>query len=490
MAKGNRKSGIQLVVMILLTCLSQFLALYKARYTATNFGATDYMDAYNFSVTIASFVFVFVSSGVTTVIVPAYVKKKDPRVVDSFITIVYGCALLAVALILIFRKPLVTAVSSRSAEYITYVCDFLFISFLIHGITAFLAVTTAYFQCIDHYIIPKAVMLISNLAVAVVLFLGLVHSIEQYLLLLVAGAVLNLVCDLWIAFCLGFRYLPRIVRGSEELRSMLKIFLPTLFSAGVYKIHGLIDTWIASNLAEGQLTILSYSTQVMSMINTVIIGNLTVYAYPKIVARLGQDSSKKNFRDYTILFHAVVCLLIAGFVNVGLEGVSLIFLGGRFTADHVAVLYRCICIYIFGQQFNIVRDLFYRYFYANGDTKTTFANSIIVSISNIVLSLILVRLIGLTGIVLGTILSSALSLCMIVLRYHKKFGIESDLRETVAEYAKNLLAMTAAVLLIRLIRGSLSLKMIPAILVYGTATVLIYLLILLLLGSRIRKVRL
>ena len=85
----NKKSACQLSLMIILTLLSQILALYKSRFTATSFGATNYMDAYNFALNIATFLFAFVTTGVTTVIIPAYVKKTDKKAVNSFITINY-----------------------------------------------------------------------------------------------------------------------------------------------------------------------------------------------------------------------------------------------------------------------------------------------------------------------------------------------------------------------------------------------------------------
>ena len=56
------------------------IALYKSRFTAVTFGATNYMDAYNYALNVATFVFAFITTGVTTVIIPAYVNKTDKKV--------------------------------------------------------------------------------------------------------------------------------------------------------------------------------------------------------------------------------------------------------------------------------------------------------------------------------------------------------------------------------------------------------------------------
>lgn len=486
----NRRNGIQLLFMIILTSLSQVVALYKSRFTAVTFGASNYMDAYNFALNIATFVFAFVTTGITTVIVPAYVKKTENKIINSFITIIYSAVILVILIILGFRIPLVKALTNKGEDFIGLACIFLFVTFLIQGITAFQAVTTAYFQCIDHYILPKMVMLLANLLVAVALIMGVVKSFNAYLLLLVIGALFNFTFDLVAAIKLGFRYAPAFAFQSPELKKMLLIFAPTLFSSGLYKIHTLVDMTIAANLAVGQLTILSYATQIITMVNNVIIGNLTVYAYPKIVAGLGKKDERKTFWGYSILFHGAVTLIISVFIGVGYEACSFIFLGGKFTAEDTRMLYECVCVYIFGQQINIIRDLIYRYFYANGNTQETLKNSVVVSVTNIVLSLILVRFWGLMGIIIGTVLSSLCSYSMIMIKFKRNYGLGKEFKNVLVEYCKNLIALFASVGLVQLTKQQLVIRgTVISIFVFGIETAVIYGLVLIFTRSKIRHVK-
>lgn len=487
---SNKKNAMQLLMMIFLTCLSQVIALYKSRFTAVNFGASDYMDAYNFALNIATFVFAFITTGVTTVVIPAYVKKSDRKAVDSFITIIYISVIIIIGLVLFFRIPLTNVLTNRGDDFTAIVGDFLFVTFLIQGISAFLAVTTGYFQSINKYTTPKMILLLSNLLVAIALILGLVNDIEAYLGLLVLGALVSLVFDVVIAIVMGFRFKPTFDLKNEELHKMLHVFLPTLFSSGVYKIHTMVDTTIATSLAEGQVTILSYSTQIITMVNSVIVGNLTVYAYPKIIAQMEKEDSKRAFWDYVIFFHAAVVLLVVGFFNIGKEGVTLLFYGGKFTMDDVTLLYICTCVYIFGQQFNIVRDLIYRYFYAKGNTKDTLKNSVFVSITNICLCLILVQFWGVIGIILGTVLSSLISLCMIMVRFKKAYGLGIGIKGILVECGKNIIAMVVSVVIVMFLKSVVSIKWdLLAVFIYGIITVVIYVLMLLLLKTRVRHIK-
>lgn len=487
----NKKTAIQLLLMILLTVFSQIVALYKSRFTAVNFGATDYMDAYNFSLEIATFLFSFVVGGVTTVIIPAYVKKISSRAINTFITVTYGCVLFLTLGMILFRVPLLSFLLGRGADFVGLASDFLIISFVIQGITAFLAVTSAYYQCEDRYNIPKIIVLLVNIAVLIVLLSGVIENIYLYFTLLITGSVVNLLVDIIIAIKLGFRYKFDFNTKNPEFREMMIIFLPTLLSSGIYKLQSMLSTTLATNLAEGQTTILGYSSQIITMVNTIIIGNLTVYIYPKIVAKLGSTSIMTYFWDYCILFHGVLTVIVAGFVNVGMEGMTLLFYGGKFTLDNVYMLYLCACIFIMGQQFNIVRDLIYRYFYAHGNTKDTFKNSVVVSIINIILSLVLVKIWGIYGIVIGTVLSGLISLIMIVLKFQSIFGLGVKFSLVLLEACKNILAMVGSIFIIQWLKSLLGIdNIVLSILTYGLATVFVYLVLILGLKTRMKYIKL
>ena len=135
----------------------------------------------------------------------------------------------------------------------------------------------------------------------------------------------------------------------------------------------------------------------------------------------------------------------------------------------------CTLIYVFGLPINAFRDLIYRYFYAKGDTLTPFRNSLLISFLNIVISIILARFIGIYGIVLGTVITSYMSLGIILFKYSRKFGFN---------YSKKLFvvrnAMICAIAVITLV-GVFVIKSIFSdlgsfmnLILYGICTILIY----------------
>ena len=319
-------------------------------------------------------------------------------------------------------------------------------------------------------------------------------TIPRYLWFLSLAALINLVLDVGIAIKCGFRYRPAFRFRSPGFRQLLAVFLPCVFSTGVYRIHALVDSLIAASLGEGRLTVLSYANMVVSLVNTIIIGNLTVYAFPKIVARMedrDERAGQKALWDYSTLFQLAVCLLIAGFFAVGQEGIDLLYLHGKFSRDASRMVYIGSCIYLLGQENNIIRDLVYRYFFGKGNTKATFRNSIVVSCANLVFSLVLVQFLGLYGIILGTVLAGLLSLVMILGKMKKYYGLFPEFRGFLGQYLLSNLIMAVSILAVLALKKILPVLPGPAAIgLYGAATLGIFLLTAFLFRSKALQVRL
>lgn len=491
MEKSNKKEAFQLGMMIFLTCLSQVIALYKSSYLATRFGASVQMDAYNFSTNIASFLFLFITSGITTVVIPAYVKKESRKVIDTFITVTYGAVLLLSILLLLTKMSVVSFLTNRGAEFQNDVTNYLLFVFLIQGLLAFQGVTNAYYQVNNRYLIPKYTLLISNIIVAMALFLSNMKNIKLYLFILLAGSLINVLFDLSLAFKAGFRYSPSLSLKDVKVKKLFLIFFPTLISSGIYKVQTFVDSFIAANLTTGMLTILTFSNQVLVMVNNLLIGNLTVYAYPKIVEKLGTKNEKRFFWDYTILFHAFICLIFVGFYSAGEPFLKMVFEGGKFGREQTSLLFICILVSIFGQQFNIIRDLIYRYFYANGNTKSTLNNSVIVSLTNIVISLILAQFYGVIGILLGTTIASFFSLVMIMFRFERIYQIGISLLYLIKEYVKNEVALGITLFVVFMLKSNLNISQpLFSFGIYGLLSIVIFFLSLKIMKSNVFKTRL
>lgn len=470
----TRKFDLSLIIMIAISLLTQVLSLLKSSIVAGSFGAGSDMDAYNLANNIVTFAFGFVASGISTIIIPEYANRRNKTAVDTFITIIYGVMIVVVALMIALRVQLVGMFNNRGEMFTNLVANILIILLLAQYLSSIANITIAYFQCEGRYNIPKVISLIFQIAVIIALLFIRNINIIQYTVIISAGVIFNFVFDTVIALKLGWRYKPILV-FSDETKLLFKRFVPIIVSTGVYRLTLMIDTTISSFLDTGKLSILSYSSQISSMVDAVVVGNMMIYLYPKITKGINNAGYQKQFWKSSAVLHAVVCLVSAGFLTVGREGVALLFQHGAFTADATKMVFIGSAIYIVGHQTGIIRDLIYRYFYAMGDTKTPGINSITVSVLNIIFSVVLVWLIGFYGIIIGTFLSSTCSLIIIFVRFKNVIGFDERVSVIINRYALSILVFVVTVVLVYLTKyvAPISNNLI-SLLVFGIETVIIY----------------
>ncbi len=478
----------QLSLMMLITMITQVVAIYKSSVTATNFGASIELDAYNFANNFATFFLTFVATGISTVVIPAYVKKIERKAIDTFLTLIFLGTGSLLLLTYAYRSKLVSTLTNRDNNFNTYVCSIMLITIFIQLLPALLSVTTAYYQSKSRFNLPKVILLVSNVAVVIILALWKSFTIYQYLYVLFGGVIFQFVVDLAFAIFYGFRFAISLDLYNIEFIKMIKIFLPTLFSTGIYKFNTMVDSLISSNLATGQLTIFSYANTIVGMVNALVIGNLTAYIYPKIVEKVsvGNKEGQKSLWSYSVAFHTVVCLIITGFISVGREFIGILYEHGQFSSEAADMMYLCMCIYIFGQQNNVIRDLIYRYFFAHGNTKTTVKNGCITSSINIVCSLVLSRRMGLYGIVFGSFIAGTYSLLGIIWRMKKKYGFTISIKPYIYEIMKTEVAMISTIIIIIIMKNFIvNLSIYTAFLLFGTLVVVIYCVLLFVFKSNI-----
>lgn len=469
------KNIISFVMMLTITFITQILTIMKSSIVAGNFGTSMEMDAYNFANSIVSFLFGFIASGISTVIIPYYIKKDKNKYVNTFITILYGSIAVIIFLLIVFRYQIIGSFSNKDEIFINISCNVLIILLLANYLLAISDITVAFFQCNNKYNIPKIIALIAQVIVIIVLIVYENLTIMQYTVVIAGGLVINFILDTIIALKNGWRYFPCLLLKSKETKELLRLFVPVVFSTGIYKLSLAIDSIISARLDTGKITILSYSSQIVNVINTVLIGTILTYIYPKIVKNIEAKNSQKKFWNKTLLFHILICLIIAGFISVGYDGIKILFQNGKFTTNDTNILFNITVLYVFGQQINIVRDLIYRYFYAKGNTKVTAKNGIIVSASNIVLSIILVYYIGFYGIALGTVLASLVSLIFITIKFSKIIGFEVNIIHIIKEIIKHNIFMLLTIVIVWLTKKFFYFSnSLINILVFGLETIIVF----------------
>lgn len=488
---SNKKAFKQLFFMLVFTILTQVITLIKISVTARNFGATIEMDAFNFSNSIGTFIFSFIGTGITTVLIPAIVNKKNMRTINNFITILYSISISIVLIVFLIRRPIVSIFSSGNDKFINIACSLMLITLISQFFNTIISVTNAVFQCNGKFNVPKILTLGTTAMLTLLVFINKDLTIYEYAFYILITGLLNLILHVILTYKEGFIYKPLIDIKDEELPYMIKVFIPTVFSSGLYQVTLLTDSLISSTLGEGQISMLGYSNNIMSMINLLLTTNLVTYIYPKIAEKIKRKDGQKRLFEYFMFFNLIMCLMTIGFLSVGKEAIVILYEGGKFTSSVTSVVYLCTSIYTLGLPINIMREVIYRYFYAQGNTKTTFVNSITASIFNIIVSIILSRFIGIYGVVLGTVLTSVFSLTSILIRFKKAYSMNFNKKFVIIENVKVFLAAIISVVITLFLKSEFIIKNdIISLLVYGVLVVILYVIMLLIFKTKAYKVEL
>lgn len=431
----KNNSNFQFILTVVITLIIHLFLLFQNMFAASFFGISSQMDAYNIAFNITTFIFSFFAVSVTTVLIPSLNNKNSTNASNTFITIFAVIVLILVCAIFLFSHSITNIVFDN--PLIPNIVFILTVGFLFK---AFTGILIAIFQVNNSFVIPKLIQAISAVIVVILLLFTNGQSIMYYSIAISLGFIVEFFVNLYLLKKqnINYRYKITFDLKNQEFRSMMVNFFPVFFSTALYQIMLLINITIAENLGEGNVSILTYSNQLYGMVNALLIVNLLAFMFPKLVKLISSNNSVSiaKLEDYIIVALTLMTFIVIEFYLHGRDAIAILFQRGLFDASVTDIVFDLSFLYFLLLPFGAVRDLFYRYFYADNDTFTPFRNSIVVSIINIVLSIILSNFFGLFGIVLGTVIAGIFSLIMIILKFKKKYNAIFNLKVITIECIK------------------------------------------------------
>lgn len=489
---NNNKAINQLSSMVLITIITQMFILLKNSLVAANFGVSSELDAFNFTNTTSSFIYSFIGAGISTILIPHLREKNNKQSIDTFITVIYTIGVLLLILMFVFREQIVIGLSGINESKFLNVASKTFIFTLLTGfLNSLIGLARGVLSYKGQFNRQKLTILFTTILLWALLWLGTDANIYYYAAIILITTMLNVTIHLYFLKKSGFRYNLSYDIKNTEYQKMGKLFFPVILSTGVYQISLLVDTMIAARLEVGSISILTYANGITSMINMLLLGNLVTYFFPRLVKHDTEISRQKSLSDYILFLNTILCLTVTLIFMVGEDGISILYERGSFTNENTNVVYICTLIYAISLPVNGVRDLIYKYFYIKKDTYSPLRNSIVISVLNVTISLLLTNLIGLYGVVLGTVIASYLSLFLISIKFKNKFPITFDKKIFINE---NLKIITVAILTILILVNFKSEFTIDNtlldILVYSAFTVGFFTVLLLIFRSKVFKIKL
>ena len=439
-AKANQKMSVRLAAIILSssTLISALLGIYRDRLLNSMYLDTYKVgiDAYTVAFTIPDFMYLILVSGALTVtFIPVFNDRmaKNNResawqMSTSLMNFLALITMVASVLIMIFAPVLVKyivgpglsesgQVLATSMMRVIAINPFLF---------AIATVITSMQQSVGRFVFNALAPTVYNLGIIVgaqfftdgisifghQIFGGGIMGVAIGVVL---GAVLQLIISSIGLIGLGFDYRFKIYWKNRGFRKVLSLLPARSADQGLDYISSIVDTNLASRMADGTIRAYQQATTLYNMPINLIGVSIATAAFPQLTERIGEgkrDLFTKELRSALRLIIwfsmpiAVLMFFCRGYI------VSIIDRGGNGT---ISMLLGIFCLAIF------LRSIFHimsRSFYAFQDTKTPLIVSLITLAIAVGFELWFVFGLhaGASGIAWGQVIWAVLELgCLIIL---------------------------------------------------------------------------
>ena len=465
--------------VVLCTLIAKILGFLRELVLSYYFGATGISDAYLISQTIPGTIFQVVGTGLTTCFIPIFYKvlnrdgkEASNRFTNTIITIVLSFSTAAIFCIWLFTPQIVHLFAMGfDGETLKYAKQFTRIGVLSLYFSTFIYVYNSYLQA-NNIFTPTAFAAIPNsIAIIVSIILGAVCDIW----LLPVGSTLavgiQLLFILYPINKLQYHFHISFDWQRPDVRDFFALLAPVVFGVSVNEINVLVDRTIASNVAVGGISALTYANSLIMLIQGSIVQPIATVCYPKITHCVsnGNDKAAENIMNQTFKYlFAILIPLTFIFMIYQYQIIDVLFGHGKFSIKAVEMTGKVLFFYSLGIVFVGVREIMSRFYYAHANTKIPVRNATIGVGINILFNMIFSRFIGLSGLALATSFSACVTSILLFVDCNKFLKCNRpslDLRDLM----KVLLASTASIVFPSFFFLTLQ---IPSILKLGSALIL------------------
>jgi putative peptidoglycan lipid II flippase len=289
--------------------LSRIVGLVRNRVFAHYFGTSDAADAFNAAFRIPNFLQNLFGEGVLSAsFIPVYAglrargKDEEARRVAGAVAALLGLVSAVLVLLGVLLTPWLIAVIAPGFTGPKRDVTIRLVRILFPG--AGLLVLSAW--CLGvlnshrRFFLSYAAPVLWNLAIIATL-VAFGRGRGQYQLAEIAawGAVVGSLLQLAVQLPTVARLLegtwPRIVRGSAQVREVLRNFVPVFVGRGVVQISAYVDTVLASLLPTGAVAGLSYA-QVLYTLPVSLFGmSVSAAELPAMASAVGSDADRAAF---------------------------------------------------------------------------------------------------------------------------------------------------------------------------------------------------
>jgi putative peptidoglycan lipid II flippase len=368
----------------LLAFLSQVLAFLRDRLLAHIFGASIELDIYYAAFRIPDFIFITVASVVSlSVLIPFIIEKEalGLETLREFVNDIFSffsVLILSASFLAFFLMPTITAIlfkglSASALTEVVFISRILLLSPIILGFSNLLGSLT---QAFNRFTIYALAPLLYNAGIIIgTILLAERLGVIGVAIGVIVGASLHLLIQVPFIVSSGLFPRPSLKLHLASITRVVRISLPRTLTLSMTSLAVIFLISMASLMAEGSISILSFSINIQSVPLTIIGVSYSLAAFPTL-SRYFRENNLKVFIEQMsttarfIIFWSLP--LTALFIVLRAQIVRVVLGSGRFDWNDTRLTAAVLALFIVSAMFQCLLLLFIRGFYSAGITRKPF----------------------------------------------------------------------------------------------------------------------
>lgn len=386
------------------TLLSRITGLLRDIVIGSVFGAGLSADAFFVAFRIPNLLRRIVGEGATAAalvpVVTEYLTHRSRTEAMEMVRALFGAGIAAVLVLtaagILWAEPLAHLFAPGfSPDKLDLTAALTRVTFLYLLCIGLVAWAMGVLHALRHFAAPAFAPILLNLAL-ILCALWLPTHLTEPVFSLAYGVVIGGLCQfLWqlpALARLGVPLVPQWRPRHPAVRRVVFLLLPVLFGAAVYQISLLINTLLASLLAEGSVSALWYASHLFEFPMAIFATALSTAALPSLATQAQQRDLEGVCASLGFalrLVNLVTLPAAAGLTVLAVPITAVLFFHGAFKAADVLATATALQGFAVGLWSVAAARLLSSCFYALEDTRTPVYTGAIAFVANVCLSLVL-----------------------------------------------------------------------------------------------------
>lgn len=427
--------------------IDKILAFVRLILTARQFGLSAELDAFNAANNIPDLLFAVISGGALAIafipVLSTVLKRDGQQSAWKLFSRIANLAFIITAaiaiLVAIFAETLVKAKIGIAPGFTTVQQDLVIklmrmnlIATLIFSISG---LVMAGLQANQHFLLPALAPIFYNIgqifgvtmlsptegySLGPITLPAFGMGVEGLVYGVIIGAALHLAIQIPGLLKYNFRWIPSLDLKNEDVRSVIKLMGPRLVTMFVIQLIFIIRDNLASHLATGAITSLSYGWMIQQVPETLIGTAIGTALLPTLSEHFSTDQ-KAAFSETiqkAVKVLMALTLPVAAVLSIGLK--PLLGLAFDFGEEGTQLLSLVTAGYLLGLLGHSLKEVSARSFYARQNALIPLATALINFVLYIGLGNLLYRSLGAVGISLTDSLVFTLEAVLLLVLLNRK----------------------------------------------------------------------